>query len=588
MSGQPKRILIVGGVAAGMSCAARLRRLDEHAAIIVVEMGPYVSYANCGLPYALGGVIADESALHVQTVAKLQSWFNLDIRVNTALVRIQRSAKSATVRDLATNVDSVLPYDKLVLAMGNESVVPSSIEGARLAHVHTLQTIPDLQAIEAIMAATTTTTTTTTPCHTAAVIGGGFIGLEAAENLHRRGLAVTIFEYGTHVFPPIDADIAQVLHDELRRNGVRLELDARVTKISARRQTTSDAKTEEEASLSSPPLVFAEGQHEPVPADLVILAVGARARTAIARDSGLAVGETGVTVNDAMQTSDPDIYAVGDMVETPNIVAAGRHMQAALAGPANRQGRLAADHICGHDVRYRGSLGTSVCKVFGLTVGIVGLSCHALDRLGIRHQYVTVHPPQHATYYGGATAMTIKLAFAQPGGRIVGAQLVGQEGVDKRIDVLATAMRAGMTVEDLEHLELGYAPPYGAAKDAVNMAGFVAGNVLRGDVQIVHASDLTANELLHKFQVLDVRSAEEYARGCVKGAVNTPLPELRERLSEVRKDVPVVVYCFVGYRGYVAARILEQNGYDVYNLDGGFKTVTDAGYRALQEHPHGA
>ncbi|RSL95983.1 hypothetical protein CEP52_011717 [Fusarium oligoseptatum] len=538
-----KQVLIVGGVAGGMSCATRLRRLDEDAKITVVDKGPYVSYANCGIPYALGGVVESEGKLHVQTVDKLKTWFNIDARTNTELKSIQRDEKTATILDLSSGEESSVPYDKLVLALGAESFVPP-VEGVDSEHVFTLQTIPNLQEVQAMISKK--------GCHRAVVIGGGFIGLEAAENLRRLGIEVTIFEFDQHVFPIVDPEIGEVVDEELRKNGVNLKLNARVTKITS-------------ASGAEPGLVFAEGQ-EPVPADLVIMAVGIRSRTAIPKEAGLESGRTGVSVNEFMQTSDPDIYAVGDMVETLNLVT-GQPAQTALAGPANRQGRLVADHISGKGIKYRGNLGVSVCQVFGKTVGIVGLSTRNLDRLGIKHEYVTVHPPQHAGC-----------------GKILGAQVVGKEGVDKRIDVFATAMRAGMTVEDLEHLELAYAPPYGAAKDAVNMAGFAASNIVRGDVKLVHAGEFASGTRnLEDFQIIDVRGAEEYNQGHLKGAKNIPLVNLRERVDEVERGVPTIVHCKSGYRSYVGYRILAQKGVDVYNLDGGYKSVLDGGYVTIQE-----
>lgn len=553
-----KNVVIVGGVAGGMSCATRLRRLDETVNITVIEKGPYVSYANCGLPYALGGIISEEK-LRVQSVAKMKDWFNIDARVNTELVSIQREEKRVTVRD-ATGTESTMPYDKLVLAMGAEAFLPP-IEGVDLPHVFTLQTIPDLQKIQALIAGT--------QVRRAAVVGGGFIGLEAAENLRHLGIDATILEFDHHVFPLVDPEIGQMVDEELRRNGVQLMLNARVTKITS-------------PTDSEPGQVFAEGI-EPVAADLVIMAVGIRARTAIAREAGLSVGRTGVTVNEAMQTSDPDIYAVGDMVETLNLIS-NAPMQTALAGPANRQGRLVADHISGRDVKYRGNLGASVCQVFDMTVGLVGMSSRNLNRLGIKHEYITVHPPNHAGWYPGAAEMTIKAAFEVPGGRILGVQIIGKEGVDKRIDVMATAMRGGMTIGDLEHLELGYAPPYAAAKDPINMLGFVGGNVLRGDIKLVHAADFVQGSLtLEDFQIVDVRSVEEHARGHLKGAINIPLGELRQRVGEVKKGVPTVVHCWAGYRAYVACRFLAHNGVDAYNLDGGFKAVRDGGFVVIQE-----
>ena len=550
---QAKNVLIVGGVAGGMSAATRLRRLDETAKITVLEKGPYISYANCGIPYNLGGVIEKESALHLQTVPKIKAWFNVDVHVNTELLRIDRGNNTATVRDNKTGIESTLPYDKLILAMGAEAFVPP-IKGVHSKHVFHLQTIPDLQQIEAFIVSNNV--------RRAAVLGGGFIGLEAAENLRKRGLEVSLFEYGPHVFPLVDGDIAERLDTGLVRNGIDLALNARVLEI-------TDSS------------IVAEGR-DPTPVDLVIVAVGIRARSAIAKEAGLAVGQKGVTVNESMQTSDPDIYAVGDMVETQHLVT-GTAVQTALAGPANRQGRLAADHIAGRAVQYRGNVGTAVCQVFDQTVGLVGLSTDNLKRAGIEHEYVTVHPPQHASWYPGGTPMTMKVAFEVSSGKILGAQIVGGEGVDKRIDVLATAMRGGLTIEDLEHLELGYAPPYGAAKDAINMVGFVGGNVLRGDVKIVHAAEFADGSLnLKDYQVVDVRSPEEFARGHVKGAVNIPIGGLRERMAELSQDKKILTYCYVGYRGYLAYRVLVQNGFDVVNLDGGFKAVSEGGYKSLQ------
>ncbi|TPX07284.1 uncharacterized protein E0L32_010781 [Thyridium curvatum] len=564
----PRNIVIIGGVAGGMSCATRLRRLDEFARITIIEKGPYISSASCGIPYALGGVITDEAKLHVQTVDKIKSWFNVDVMTNTELTSIQRQRKTAVVRDLLSGKDSALPYDKLVLAMGAEAAMPSMKGLDDIASgIFVLQTITDLQNVEKFIAENN--------CRRAAVIGGGFIGLETVENLRKKGLEVALLEYAPHVFPLLDGDLAVLLDDELRRNQVELKLDARISEI--KRSPSSSSNSTLEISL--------EGC-DPVTADLVIVAAGVRPRNTIAKAAGLAVGPTGgITVDNLMRTSDPDVYAVGDMVETHNIVA-GRDMPLALAGPANRQGRLVADVIAGRSVQYRGNVGSSVCRVFGKTAGLVGFSTERLDRLGLQYEYVTVHPPHHVAWYPGAEAMTMKLGFEVPGGRLLGLQIVGGEGVDKRVDVVATAMMAGMTAEDLEHLELAYAPPYGAAKDPINMAGFAAGNVLRGDVRIVHAADLVngGRTDLDQFQVVDVRSVDEYSRGHLRGAVNIPLGELRQRIGELKVDKPVLAYCWVGYRGYVASRILRQ-GIDtpVFNLDGGFKVVKEEGYTSLQE-----
>lgn len=550
-------IIIAGGVAGGMSCATRLRRLAEQVNIIVIEKGPFISYANCGIPYALGGVIQDPKKLHVQTPENIQSWFGIDVRTNSELLEINRQSKTVRVLGKSGTIEN-LPYDKLVLAIGAEPVV-LPLPGMGSKHVFGLETILDLQNVLSYVA--------NNSVQHASVIGGGFIGLEAAENMRNLGLEVTIFERLPHVFPPVDPDIAEILHQELRNNGVNLELGANVVKI-----------TEPENGL--PGMVFAENR-KPTAADLIITAVGIRARSAIPKAAGLEVGRTGVTVNHNMQTSDPDIYAVGDMVETPHRVA-NRNMQLALAGPANRQGRMVADHICDRETQYRGNVGTSICKVFKQTVGLVGLSTHSLTNMGIPFRFVTIHPPQHAGYYPDAIPMTIKVAFEDHTGRILGAQIIGSAGVDKRIDVMATAMQAGMTIEDLEHLELSYAPPYGAAKDPVNMVGFVGSNVLQGIVEIVHAADFDSGVFdLDKFLILDVRTPEEFNAGHIRGATNIPLSVLRHEVKRLDKTQPVLSYCWVGYRGYIAYRILKQLGFQVFNLDGGFKAVCDGRYESF-------
>ncbi|KIW35700.1 uncharacterized protein PV07_02384 [Cladophialophora immunda] len=575
--GQPKNIVIVGGVAGGMSCATRLRRLDEKANITVLEKGKYISYANCGIPYALGNVITDKTKLHVQTSEKIASWFNIDVRTEVELVAIDRTNKVIHVKSVGANCGKMhcdienISYDKLVLALGTDPFIPP-IKGVDSEHVFTLQTIPDLENIQSYIAAH--------KCQNATVIGGGFIGLEAAENLRLLGLNVTIMEYLPHIFPPVDRDMAHPLQKELERHGVRLILNARITEITA---TGSD----------KPSQILLTGA-DPVTADLIIMSVGARPRTAIVEQAGIQTGKSGVIVNGAMQTSDPDIYAVGDMIETPHLVS-GLPTRIALAGPANRQGRLAADHICGMNVNYRGNVGTAVCKIFDLTVGIVGLSVDALRSIGQgdKTRHLTIHPSQHAGYYPGAEPMVLKVAFEADSGRLLGAQIIGKEGIDKRTDVLAMAIRAGMSIEDLEHVELGYAPPYGAAKDPVNMAGFVGGNILRGIMQPVYAEDLVKEVCLEdcvghrerhlpkKYQVVDVRTPEEFYKGHLIGAVNIPLDTLRRSLLLFDRSKTILVYCQVGYRGYLAYRILKQNGFEAVNMDGGFKAVCVGGYDLL-------
>ncbi|PKS05938.1 hypothetical protein jhhlp_007771 [Lomentospora prolificans] len=562
--GQSRNIVIVGGVAGGMSCAARLRRLDEDARIVLIEKGPYVSYANCGIPYALGGVIKSEAKLHVMTIEKAKAWFNIEIHVNTELLRIDRSGKTIQVKSESTDTPEIIAYDKLVLALGAESFRPP-IKGIDSPHVFTLQTIPQLRQIDSFI------TQTVPKSQHAVVIGGGFIGLETTENLIYRGMSVTLLEAAPHVMPTMDADMAEPLHKEIRRNGVRLMTGVNIVDIVA-------------SSDNQPAYVTVRNTQEiTIPADLVIVATGVRPRTAIADQAGLQISKGGVTVNKHMQTSDPDIYAVGDMIASPHLIS-GTDMNLSLAGPANRQGRLAADHICGRDTKYRGNVGTAVCKVFDQTAGTVGFSNEMLKRLGKTFDYVTVHPPDHAGYYPGAVPLTMRVAFEVPSGALLGAQIVGQKGVDKRIDVLAMAMRAGMTIEDLEHVELSYAPPYGSAKDPVNMAGFCASNVLNKDVNIIHAEDLASGSRKPEdLEIIDVRSPEEFQQDRFKAAKNIPLNNLRERIREIRGTTQVLVYCRVGYRGYLASRILKQKGFDVYNLDGGLQTISEGGYDSLYE-----
>jgi NADPH-dependent 2,4-dienoyl-CoA reductase/sulfur reductase-like enzyme/rhodanese-related sulfurtransferase len=560
----PLRIVIVGGVAGGMSAATRARRLSETALITVFEKGPYVSYANCGLPYALGGIIKSESALILQTPETFKERFNIDVHVNSEVIAIDPIKKLVDVQTVGTEGVTQHRYDKLIFSQGSEPFKPH-IEGINLPHVFTLQTIPDLQKIKSFISEHGS--------KSIAIIGGGFIGIEVADALHSLGgLKISIVEYTAHIFPLLDADITEPLHSEIRRNGINLLLNARIQRIEAGKESTGAH------------VVVAHG--EPVPADIVLVCVGTRTRTALAHSAGLIIGKTGVTVNEFMQTSDPDIYAVGDMVETHHHVA-DRPLNIALAGPANRQGRLAADNIFGRKVAYRGNVGTSACKVFDLTVASTGLSVHTLKDMGREVQWVTVHPPDHAAYYPGASQMTLKVIFDPSTGKLLGAEAVGKSGIDKRIDVLSTALQAGMTIYDLEHLELAYAPPYGSAKDPVNMAGFVGSNVLRGDVEIVHPEELNLDDGDVEMEIVDVRSKKEFEGGHLRGARNLPINGLRESLEKGvlgnGKGRKVLVYCQVGYRGYLGYRILKQKGFKVVNLDGGYKSVAEGGFRGLQE-----
>ncbi|KAF1828540.1 FAD-dependent pyridine nucleotide-disulfide oxidoreductase [Decorospora gaudefroyi] len=539
-----------------MSFAARARRLSETANITIFEKGLFIGYANCGIPYALGGIIQSDEALILQTPESVNARYNVNVRHNTEVVGINREKKTIDFKTRDHPVRSVA-YHKLILAQGAEAFRPP-MKGSDAPNVFTLQTIPDLTAVKKYMS--------THGSKSVAIIGGGFIGLEAAEALHALGKQVSVIEYMPHVFPPVDQDVAEPLHTEIRRNHVSVHLNARIQQIvpAAEGGTTSHILLESGGKI---------------PGDVVLLVVGVRPRVHLAEQAGLETNRFGIVTNAQMQTSDPDIYAVGDMACTTNMITQNQQ-NLALAGPANRQGRLAADHIFGRDVAYRGNVGTSACKVFGINVALVGPSMSNLRAQGIEAEYVTVHPPNHAGYYPGATPLSLKLAFSPTDGKILSAQIIGKDGVDKRIDVLATCITAGMTVYDLEHLELAYAPPFGSAKDPVNMAGFVAANVLRKDTEIIHAEDLTA-DTLSEYQVIDVRAAGEYVNGHMKNAKLLPLNELRKHFDEIDKSKKVLVHCQVGYRGYLGYRILKQAGYDVYNLDGGFKTVSQGAFNDL-------
>ncbi|MBT3278495.1 MAG: FAD-dependent oxidoreductase [Phycisphaerales bacterium] len=546
----PKKIVIVGGVAGGMSCAARARRISESAEIIVFERGAHVSFANCGLPYHLGGTIAEREKLLVTSPDMLRRRFGIDIRARHEVTAIDRTGKTVTVRNLETGEDLVESYDALVLSPGGKPIVPP-IDGIDLPGVTPLRNLEDMDAIKARI--------DRDGASSAVVIGGGFIGLETAEELRHKGLAVTLLELGEQIFPPLDREMTAPLMQQLSLHGVDVRLG-----------TTAAAIAEHGEALT---VTLTTG--ETVSADVVVLAIGVRPEASLAEAGGLTLGATGgIAVSPAMQTSDESIYAVGDAVEVTHAVT-GAPTLIPLAGPANRQGRLAADAIFGRDVSYTATQGTAICKVFDATAAATGINATAAARDGIAAEHITVHPTNHAGYYPGAAGMTLKLLFAPDTGKLLGAQVVGSDGVDKRVDVLATAIAAGMTVFDLEELELAYAPPYGSAKDPVNIAGFVAANVLRGDVALCHPADLdapTGDQVL-----LDVRTAGEVAAGLIGDAGATltiPVDDLRGRLDELPKDKELLVYCAAGLRGYVACRILTQHGYRCANLTGGYKTWT--------------
>jgi len=559
------KIVVVGGVAGGMSAAARARRLSEDAEIVVLERGGYVSFANCGLPYHVGDEIPQRSALLVQTPDSLRAALDLDVRIGHDVVAIDRENRTVTARHTTATgpEDVVLPYHALVLAPGAATIRPP-IPGLDLPQVHTLRTVPDADGLRAVVGA---------GARRAIVLGAGFIGIETAEALRIRGLQVDLVDLAPHVLPPLDSELAQLLDDELRANGVRTHVG-----VAAESITASPARVEGDNrgpdDRGTVQVHLSDGSV--LEGDVVVLSVGVRPDSGLAADAGLELGPQGAIVVDSEQrTSDPHIWAVGDATAVRHAVT-GLVGPVPLAGPANRQGRRAADSILGAISparRARPVLGTAVLRVFGLTAAMTGASQHTLQRAGIAHHTVHVHPGHHAGYFPGAEQMHLTITFA-PDGRLLGAQAVGRDGVDKRIDVLATALFAGMTVDDVAELELAYAPPYGSAKDAVNMAGFVAQNVLDGSLRLWYPEEL--DKVLDTALVLDVRTAREHARGHLPGALNVPHTELRERLEEVRTAAggrPVRVHCVSGFRSYLAHRVLDQAGFDSASLSGGLLTL---------------
>ena len=540
------KVLIIGGVAGGATAAARLRRLDEEAQIVMLERSGYVSYANCGLPYYIGGEITDREALTLQTPASFWARFRIEVRVHNEVTAIHPERKNVTVRRLDDGVVYEEAYDKLILSPGAKPVRPA-LPGINDSRIFTLRNVEDTFAIHAFIEQNAP--------RRAVVAGGGFIGLEMAENLTQQGIETTIVERMEQVMAPLDSDMACSVHAYLREKGVNLRLGETVAGF-----------TSNEAGLR----VRLESG-DSVSADFVILALGVAPDTALARAAGLALGVRGsIAVNDRMQTSDQDIYAVGDAVESVHFVS-GEKTLAALAGPANKQGRIAADQICGRESRYHGVQGSSVLKLFDMTVAATGLNEAAARAAGIAFDKTVTFSASHATYYPGATNMTVKTLFSPETGRLFGAQIVGFEGVDKRIDVLAAAVRMGMTGEALTELELSYAPPYSSAKDPVNMAGYVIENVRSGLVRQYHWHDVEALPRDGSVILLDTRTPAEYGRGHIEGAVNLPLDELRERLPELERGKPIYVNCHSGLRSYLACRILMQNGFECYNLSGGYR-----------------
>ena len=545
------KILIIGGVAGGATAAARLRRNDESAQIILVERGPYISFANCGLPYHISGIIAERDNLLVTSEALFEARYAVDVRSGTEAIAIDRAAKTVRLRHLASGLETDESYDKLLLSPGGDAIRPN-LPGIDSKRVFVLRNIPDLDRIMAHLK-------TTNP-RRAVVIGGGYIGIEMAENLHERGLSTTLVEGAPHILAPFDDEMAAIVHAHMKDKNIELYLDDRIHQFEDKSDHT---------------VVFL-GSGKRLQADVVVLAVGVRPETTLARAAGLTLGATGgIQVNAFLQTSDPFIYAVGDAVEVTQTIS-GKQALIALAGPANRQGRMAADNMLaapGEPLKaYKGTLGTAILKAFDLAAACTGLNEAQLQAYGIDYRATITHSGSHASYYPGAKQLSLKLIYALDG-RILGAQAVGADGADKRIDVIATAIHAGQTVQDLCDLELAYAPPFGSAKDPVNIAGYVASNVLNGSHEVMGWRELRELNTGGSLQLIDVRTPEEFEIATLPNARNIELDHLRERLGELDKTRPVVVFCQIGVRGYLAYRILRQMGFThVKNLTGGIKT----------------
>lgn len=551
-----RKIVIVGGVAGGMSAAARARRLSEDSEIIVLERSGYVSYANCGLPYFLGGEIQSQDKLIVVTPDTLKNKLNLDIRVNSEVVTIDAQAKVIAVRETNTQKVYKESYDDLILSVGASAIRPK-VPGIDLPGLFSLRSIEDVESIQSWIE--------TNEPRTAVIAGGGFIGLEMAEQLIRRGLDVTLLDGKEQVLTPIDPEMAELVHKELRKNGVKIVLGQKVEGFRSPGNAT-------ESGIDIPKSCWVlAGDHEPIAADLVILGLGVRPEVTLAREAGLAIGECGgIRVDEHLETSSPNIWAVGDAIEVRNPISETWTL-IALGGPANRQGRIAADNIFGKERVYDGTLGTAILRVFELTVGCVGLNELQLRSSNIPYEPIYVHPSNHASYYPGAEQLHMKVLFHKETGALLGAQVIGKAGADKRIDVIATAMKARMTIRDLSELELAYAPPFGSAKDPINLAGMAGTNVFDGLTEQVQWHQVEALSAAGAC-LIDVRTKREYDSGHIEGCLHIPLPELRNRLSEIPQEKDIVTYCQSGQRSYMAYRMLRQKRFRVKNLSGGYLT----------------
>lgn len=540
------KVVIIGGVAGGATAAARIRRLDEKAEIIVFEKSGFISYANCGLPYYIGGTIENEGDLTLQTPQSFYSRFRVDMRVHHEVISITPDSRTVTVKNLGTGEVFEESYDKLLISTGARPVKPP-FDGINSNRIFTLRTVEDTLKIKKYV--------TESKPKSAVIVGGGFIGIEVAENLRELGMSVTLVEAAQQLMSPFDSDMAAFIHAEIRKNGIQLMLNTMVEGF-ADTESGIDVKLKSKDTLN---------------ADMVVMAIGVAPDTALAKNAGLALGiKDSIAVNDRMETSHPDIYAVGDAVQIKNFVT-GSDSLFSLAGPANKQGRIAADNICGGNSRYTGGQGSSVIKIFDLTAASTGINERTAAQSGLAFDKVILSPMSHAGYYPGGKIMTMKVIFEKETYRILGAQIIGYDGVDKRIDVLAAAIRAGMKAYDLAELDLAYAPPYSSAKDPVNMAGYIIENIKNGVVKQWYYED--ADNLINDGSVtlLDARTPMEYNRGHIEGFVNIPVDSLRERIGELDKNKPVYVICQSGLRSYIASRILTGNGFDAYNFAGGFR-----------------
>ena len=541
----PVKVVIIGGVAGGASAAARLRRLSEKAEVVVFEKTGYMSYANCGLPYYIGDTITDKEDLTLQTPESFWDRFRVDVRVLHEVISINTDRKTVTVKNLESEKVYEESYDKLIIATGAKPIKPD-MNGVDSDKIFTLRSVEDTFKIKEYMNRNNVKSVT--------IVGGGFIGIEMAENIKHLGLSVNLIQHGNHVLPPLDFDMATFVHSKLIENGVNLMLNTEV-------------KAFEESDNS----IISKTSNGDVVSDMVILSIGVAPDTSLAKGAGLELGiKDSIKVNERMETSNPDIYAVGDAVEVKHFVT-NTDSLIALAGPANKQGRIAADNICGGNNTYKGSQGSSVIKVFDMTIATTGINEDVAKKSGLNYEKIVLSPMSHASYYPGGNVMTMKVLFQKENEKILGAQIVGYDGVDKRIDVIATAVRAGLKASELAELDLSYAPPYSSAKDPVNMAGFIMENVITGKISHFHYEDIESLMQDKNSFFLDTRTPFEYARGHAEGFVNIPVDDLRERLSEVPKDKKIYVMCQSGLMSYLASRILICNGYDAVNYAGGYR-----------------